>query len=130
MGMEVKQDLKSLTKGTLWSVIVTLVSVLLLALIVSLSGMSGGIITFISQAIKVVAIFFGVRIALRHVEKRGWLFGAIMGIIYTVLTYFIFAIIGGDFDITTGILVEMLFSLAIGVISAILIRIGRRREAI
>ena len=122
-------SLYSLAKGVLWSVIATLVGVLLLALVVWLASPGKPVITAVTQVIKVISIFFGVRIALRNVSKRGWIYGIVLGILYTALTFFVFSIIGSDFEITTGILVEMAFCVAIAVISALLIRVGRGRAA-
>jgi len=113
-------------RGTLFALVVTLVLVLVFALIVRMSGLSGITLNIISQIIKVVSIFVGVGICIRSFQKRGWLYGGIMGILYTAFAFFVFSIIGTNFDITVGFLYDMLFAIVVGVVSAMLLKIGRR----
>ena len=114
------------TRGTLYAVILTLVSVLIFALLVKVFGMSSGAIKPITQIIKVVSIFIGVLVVLRTVEKRAWLHGAILGLVYTVLAFFIFSIIDKNFSITSGLLIDIILAIVIGIISAMLLRMRKR----
>jgi len=113
------------TRGTLWALILTLVSVLIFALFVTW-GVSGSAISPIVQAVKVISIFFGVFIVLRGVSTKAWLHGAIFGLVYTVFAFLIFSIIDTNFSITTGFLIDSGFAVIIGAISAILIRLRKR----
>jgi putative membrane protein (TIGR04086 family) len=118
--------IKSLLKGILWAVVTSLVLVLALALVIQITGLADSLIKPIMQIIKVLSIFFGVMIALRSIEKRGWLFGALVGLVYTVLAFFIFSIMNSDFSITAGLIADMFFAIIIGAVSAFILRIGTR----
>jgi len=123
-----KSNIFALTRGSLYALLTTLVFVLILALIVQLSGMGSTPIGIIMQIIKVISIFYGVAICVRKIETRGWIYGAILGIVYTPLAFFTFSILGADFNITTGLLADMLFAIVIGTVSAFLVK-GLRAPA-
>jgi len=118
--------IRPILRGVLFGVVATLVMVLMFALIVRWMGTGSYGIHIIMQIVKVISIFIAVRIALRNITKRGWLIGGIVGIIYTILIFFIFSIINTEFSITTGILFELMFAIAIGAFSGLLLKMGRR----
>ncbi|MCL2756257.1 MAG: TIGR04086 family membrane protein [Firmicutes bacterium] len=118
--------IRQILKGTLYGLVTTMVLILFFAIFVRFAGIGSTTIGIITQVIKVISIFIAVRIALREIKKRGYLFGGIIGIVYTVLTFFIFSIITTEFSITTGILFEFLFAITIGAASALLLKMGRR----
>lgn len=122
-------NVRHILKGTLYGVTASLVLVLVFALVESMVGLGSGAITIVAQIIKVVSIFFGVSVALRGIERRGWLHGGIIGILHTAVTFLIFSIISSGFEITTGILTEILFAIVIGAASAVLLAMGRNRTA-
>ena len=127
--MEKKGNVRHILKGTLYGVVASLALVLVFALVVNLASLSGGTVRIVAQIIKVVSIFYGVMITLKGIEKRGWLFGGVVGILHTILTFFIFSILDGNFDITAGIFTQMLFAIAIGAGSAVLLNMGKNRHA-
>ena len=116
-------------KGTLYAVVITLVLVLVVALVIRLTGIGGVAITVTSQIIKVLSIFIGVAIALRGIEKRGFIFGGIIGILYTAFAFLVFSIIDSSFDLTAGLLTDALFATVVGVLSAFLLRAAGRSRA-
>jgi putative membrane protein (TIGR04086 family) len=97
------------------------------ALVILLSGLPSGFIRPGAQIIKVLSIFWGVVVALRGIEKRGWLFGALVGLLYTVVIFLIFSMIDTNFGITSGLLADILFACAIGAISAMIIKALRAK---
>ena len=114
------QTAAAVVRGVLHAVIVSLVLVFVFALILLAAGLPSGAIKPCAQVIKVLSIFWGVAVALRHVEKRGWLFGALVGLLYTVIIFFIFSIIDTNFGITSGLLTDILFACIIGAFSAMI----------
>jgi putative membrane protein (TIGR04086 family) len=114
------------TRGTLYALVLTLAAVLILAIAVKYAGMGANAIKPVVQIIKALSIFTGVYAVLRHVEKNAWLHGGILGLVYTVLAFFILSIIDKNFSLTGGFFVDALFALVIGVASAFLLRIRRK----
>ena len=113
-------------RGTLYALAITFAAVLLFALAVQFAGISNTVIGPTTQAIKAISIFIGVLTALRTVEKRAWMHGGILGLIYTVFTFFILSIIDPTFSITSGLIVELVFAGCIGLVSAMLLRLRKR----
>jgi len=121
------QTTKAIIRGILYAVIVSLALVLFFAFLILMTGMPAGFIKPGTQIIKVLSIFWGTVVALRHIEKRGWMFGALVGLLYTVVIFFIFSILDKDFGITSGLVADGLFACAIGAISAMIVRTLRAR---
>jgi len=114
-------------KGILHSVILSLILVFAFALVILVSGLPSGFIRPGAQIIKVLSIFWGVAVALRGIDKRGWLFGALIGLLYTVIIFLIFSIIDTNFGITSGLLADILFACGIGLISALILKTLRAK---
>jgi len=118
---------RAVIKGILHAVILSLILVFAFALIILISGLPSGFIRPGAQIIKVLSIFWGVAVALKGIEKRGWLFGALVGLLYTVIIFLIFSIIDTNFGITTGLLADTLFACAIGVVSELIFKMLRAK---
>ena len=114
------------TRGTLYALVITLASILLFAILVNFAGISDAVIKPIIQIIKALSIFTGVYLMLKRIEKRAWMHGGILGLVYTMLAFFILSIIDSDFSITGSFLIESLFALAVGIASALLLRLRKR----
>ncbi len=117
---------KSMFKGVLCAVIATLLFVLIFAFIIQVAGLSNGVISPVMQVVKVIAIFIAVVISLKPARSKGWLYGGLVGIFYTVITFLIFSLLDGQFVINFSALSDLLFETLVGVISAILIRMRNK----
>lgn len=111
----------------MWALTLTLGLVLILALIVRMANWGDGVIKPIVQCIKVLAILVGVGITIKNTTGRGWLWGGILGVLYTVFAFCIFSAIDGSFTVGVAALNDLVFAIIIGVISAMLFR-GRRKN--
>ncbi|MDR1917903.1 MAG: TIGR04086 family membrane protein [Christensenellaceae bacterium] len=119
--------LKKLCKGLLWSVALTLGLVLGFAFIIKQANLDDAIIKPVVQGIKVLCILVGVGITIRNTTGRGWLWGGIVGILYTVLAFCIFSAIDGTFVVDISALNDLVFAMIIGIISAMALR-GRKES--
>jgi len=115
-------------KGVLYATIASLVLILILAFAEQMIGLGGTTIQAVTQVIKIVSIFYGVGIAIRHVEKRGWLHGMVLGLLYTVTAFFLFSVLSREFDITQGLMYDVLFATIIGALCAVIFRMGTNRN--
>lgn len=118
--------IKSIGKGVLCAVIVTLLFILGFALVVQLSGMNSKVITPIMQVVKVVCIFVAVMIALKPCKSKGWLYGAVVGLLYMVLTYIIFSLMDGKFTLGLSALSDLLFQTLVGLVSGVILRMRNK----
>lgn len=117
---------KSIFKGVLCAVIVTLLFVLGFALLVQICGLSDNVISPVMQVVKVICIFVAVAIALKSVKSKGWLFGAIVGLLYMVFTFLIFSLLDGKFTVGMTALSDLLFQTLIGLISGVILRLRNK----
>ena len=111
--------LTNVLKGSFVAISITLVCILLFALIIKLTNLSDSVIMPINQFIKIISIFFGVKCATKHVKEKGLLKGALIGLIYTILSFLIFAALSRTFPISFTLFYDALFSMVIGAICGI-----------
>ena len=118
--------IKSISKGVLCAVIVTLLFILGFALVVQLAGLSNQVISPVMQVVKVVCIFVAVAIAIKPAKSKGWLYGALVGFLYMVLTFLIFSLLDGKFSIGLNSLSDLLFQTLVGLVSGVILRLRNK----
>lgn len=118
--------IKSIIKGVLCAVVITLLFILGFALLVQLAGFSNQVISPVMQIVKVICIFVAVAIALKPVKSKGWLFGALVGLLYMVVTFLIFSLIDGKFNIGISALSDLLFQTLVGLVSGVILRMRNK----
>ena len=111
--------LSNIFKGSLISVSITLVSILVFALIIKFANVPDNVIAPVNQAIKIVSIFFGCFLSLKHYQQKGLATGAMIGLIYTLLAFLIFSLLGNTFNLNLSLFVDALFSIIVGAICGI-----------
>ena len=118
MSYKEKSFTVSFIKGVFTAVISALVGVLIFALIIKMANLSSGVVKPVNQFIKVISIFLGCFFAVSG--KRGYIKGGLIGIISIIIIYLLFALISGANVFSSGFIIDLLFSLAVGVLSGIL----------
>jgi len=114
-------------KGAMNALIVSLISILIFAFIIKLTSISDSLIKPINQVIKVISILFGCFFAFKKGTDKTILKGLLIGILYTIVAFILFSTLNGKFDFNITILLDMLFAGAIGIISAIISNIFKKR---
>lgn len=105
-------------KGVLASVSFVLFGVLLFALSIKLFGFSSSVIKPVNQIIKVLSVFCGVMIGVRG--NKGFIKGGAVGFLSMLLTYVVFAFMGGESIFGAGFVLDLVFGAAVGAISGII----------
>ena len=113
-GIKRKNLLFDVIKGALVSVSITLVIILLFAVIVRFLNISDSWIFPINQVIKVISIIFGVIVLLKNNREKGFLKGLLLGIIYFLLSFFVFSILQGNFSFALKNLYDLLLTTLMG----------------
>lgn len=125
-----KINLSSITailKSSLIGVIVSILMVLLFAFILKFVDLSSTMISLVDQIIKIISIIVAV-IVLNKQSGEGLLIkGCFAGAMYCVITFIVFSILNGGFNLGLGIFSDILFSTLVGGSSAILINIIKRK---
>jgi putative membrane protein (TIGR04086 family) len=92
---------------------------------VKYSGVSVGVIMPATQVIKALSIFFGVLIAIRSFEKRAFINGGILGIVYTAVAFLALSVIDKSFSPIEGLFAEIVFAAVVGALSSMLLRLRK-----
>ena len=99
--------LVQIAKAVLLSVLFCLAAVLIFSLVLKFASLSESVIKPVNQCIKALA------------GEKGWLKGLAAGILTVMLTYLVFAMVGGDFSLSWLILAELAFGAVAGALSGI-----------
>ena len=108
-------------KGAFFAVFASLVLVLIFAFIIKLTNLSDSLVKPINQAIKVLSILAGVFYAARRNKGQRLLKGIFVGAIYVVLSFIVFSILDGSFNLSVTILNDLLFGAIAGGVSGIIV---------
>ena len=113
--------LQSLKAGIL-SLVFSCIGVLLLALIAKLCNIGNNILPIINQVLKVIAVALGTAIS---VKDEKFLLKALIGaVIFWLLSFALFAIMGGQFNFG-----QIALDLAIALVVAVVVAIIKSRRA-
>lgn len=113
--------LQSLKAGIL-SLVFSCIGVLLLALIAKLCGIGDNVLPIINQVLKVIAVVLGTLIA---VKDEKFLIKAVIGaVIFWLLSFAVFAVLGGKFNIG-----QIALDLGLALVAAIVVAIIKSRKA-
>lgn len=107
-------------KASLLAVIVTLVGFLIFAVVMKLANLQETIIPPVNQAIRIISIALGGAVAARSGRTKGWLKGALTGLLYIVWALVISAIFGGKYAFDTVLLSDALLGIVVGAIGGII----------
>ena len=105
-------------KSSIIALVITLLFVLIFGIILKFVDVPANIITPINQVIKVVSVLIGSLIGFKT-KSGGAIKGCLTGIIYTVLSMFIFIIVGVKLNQSFN-WIDIVFGLVIGAISGII----------
>lgn len=104
--------LQSVKSGVL-SLVFSCIGVLLLALLAKLCGIGDKALPIINQVLKVVAVALGTMLSVK--EEKFLLKGIIGAVIFWLLSFAVFAIMGGQFNIWQ-ILLDLVIALVVAAV--------------
>lgn len=119
--------LVSVIKGSLISLAVSLVGILIFAFFIKYVAVPTSAIKPINQVIKGLSLFLGVFIALKKSDKMGLVTGLLIGLVYTILAFVVFSILDGNFEFSKTLVNDLLFGGIIGAICGV-IAVNLRRK--
>ncbi len=106
-------------KGALFSVIITLFSVLVFAFIVKFTLLGSGVIKAVNQFIKIISILLGSIFFIRG--KMGLIKGLMLGALTAIITYLLFSLFSGGLSFNGNFFIDLIFTSIIGGVSGILV---------
>lgn len=114
-----KDNLKDISKAVVFTLVISIVCVLLYAIVVKFLMLSDTAILIGNTVIKLVSILLGTFFAFRHAEN-GVLKGVVVGISYAFLSHFVFSALSGSRLFAGLDLLGCLFCAVVGAISGII----------
>lgn len=105
-------------KGSFCAVIVTLISVLIFACVISSAMLTDNVIKSVNQFIKILSVFLGCMFFVRG--SAGLLRGALIGAISTLITYLLFSLFGSQMQFGFSFIIDLIFLLVVGGISGVI----------
>ena len=100
------------------SVISVLTGILIFSVVVKTALLNGEIIKTVNQFIKTISIFLGCFFAIK--KDKGLIKGIIVGVVFTIVVYTLFAIMGSGFSLGGAFFIDLAFCIAIGLISGVI----------
>ena len=85
----------SILKGLLVAIAITLLGMLLFAALTVFASVPDNLLTVLNQLLKIAAIGLGVRAAVGRGGARGFVTGAVLALIYMILGYAMYVVLGG-----------------------------------
>jgi len=115
----IKKAIFDVLRGVVLALIINVVLVLIVAVVVKYTGIDQTVATILNQAAKVLSLALGIAIGFRS-GRFGWLLGAIVGTVYTVLGFATFSLLSGKSLFTDLTVFDFLIGIAAGVFSGVL----------
>ena len=109
-----------LTKGTFWALSFALLSILVFAFIIKYTSISSSAIQPINQVIKGLSILIGCFVFGKKIKTKGWLWGAVIGVLFTLLAFVVFSILDGSFNFNLNLLYDTVFGAIMGSLAGII----------
>lgn len=125
---KIKTSVLAVVKMLLLSLLFSLVFILILALVARWASLSSAVIIPINYGIKIVSVLLGAIIALGK-KPMGMVNGAIGGLLYSVLSFLMFAGLDGGFNNATFSWYDPICLAAAGAIAGI-IAVSIRKPAL
>lgn len=108
-----------IVKGIIISFIMTLVSIFILAAILTYSDLSENLISPIIIGITAISILIGTSISTIKLSKNGILNGGIIGFVYILFIYLISSITSTGFGVNTSSIIMIIASIVAGMLGGI-----------
>ena len=108
------QALGAILRGILAAAAATLAGMLALAAAVIWLDVSDGVLTALNQALKLLSVALGARLAVGVGGERGFVTGAAVGLLYMALGYVVYWRLGGALFSAAAMLLEMLVGCLVG----------------
>lgn len=115
----VKIAIFDIIKCVVISLIISMVLVLVFALVAKAATVSDKTSLYINQAIKVLSVLIGTFLGMKG-RKSGIIVGAVIGLLYTIFSFLIFAMISRELSFNNITIYDFLIGTGVGILSGVL----------
>lgn len=115
-----KANIIRIIKGSLLSIIVSVIFLIVFAMLLTYTSLSENTITPVVLAIVGLSILLGSYLSTKKINKKGILNGAMVGVIYMLILYIISSVIFMDFSINASSIIMIICGIIAGIIGGII----------
>ena len=113
-------NIKKVIKGSAFSIIITLIGLLVYSIILSYTSVSESTIPTIVIIITAISILIGSTISTSNIKKNGIINGMLVGLIYITVIYLLSSIVTGNFLLNITSIIMIITSVLTGALGGII----------
>lgn len=113
-------NIKKIIKGSLVSIIITIIGLIIFSILLSYTSISESSIPTVTILITVISILIGSSLSMSSIKKNGIVNGVSIGLIYILFIYLLSSIIEGNFTLNTHSIIMILGSVLSGALGGII----------
>lgn len=114
------ENIKKILKGSAFSIIITLIGLLIYSIILSYTSVAESTMPTIIIIITGISILIGSTISTSNIKKNGIVNGMLVGLIYITLIYLLSSIITGNFLLNINSIIMIIVSVLTGAVGGII----------
>ena len=113
-------NIKKVIKGSAFSIIITLIGLLIYSIILSYTSVSESTIPTIVIIITAISVLIGSTIITANIKKNGIINGMFVGLIYIAIIYLLSSIVTGNFLLNITSIIMIITSVLTGALGGII----------
>ncbi len=113
-------NIKRIIKGSAFSIVITLIGLLVYSIILSYTSISETTMPATIIIVTAVSILIGSTISTANIKKNGIVNGVLVGLIYIAIIYLISSIVTGNFLLNTNSIIMVIASVLTGALGGII----------
>lgn len=113
-------DIKKILIGSSISIIITLITLLIFAILLTYTNISENTIPTVTIILSIASILIGSTISMSKIKKNGIIKGGAVGLIYIMIIYLLSSIIEKNFALNTQSIIMIIGSILSGIIGGVI----------
>lgn len=113
-------NIKKIIKGSIVSIIITLISLLIFASLLTYTNVSESTIPTVTIIITIISILIGSSLCMSTVKKNGIINGVAIGLIYIAFIYLLSSVIEGNFALNLKSIIMIIGAVLAGGLGGIM----------
>lgn len=125
-----KKDFFEIFKGVIFSLIISVLTVIVFAIIVKFANLSSKTVEIVNIALKIISILVGTLLAVGS-GRQGLFKGGIIGLLFVLVSYLVFSLINGSFSVNPLTAFDVIFCLVAGLLSGVFaVNVRKGKESV
>jgi len=120
--------LLSIIKCALIGVISTLIGIVVFSVVLKFANLSGSVINYINDIIKVFSIFIMVMCIKRKDGSKLLIKSLFAGVIYSLLSFVVFSVLNGSFEFNLSFFYNLIFAVIVSAIVSVIVNILKQKQ--